>query len=253
AATADTAARLRFADGEAAWQRLLSLMPALEEQFAAASTERAFTHVQQLSFRSGVVCGDRWAMLPSAAGFVDPLLSTGFPLTLLGVSRLADILEHDWNSPRFPMRLQHYATQTVEELLATSRLIAGLYANMNNFPVFTALTLLYFAAASFSETAWRLGKPHLASSFLLHDHATFGPACRRLLERAQHLHTKQESDCLIEDILRAIEPMDVAGLCNRQRRNWYPVDPEDLLHSASKVEATREEILHLLDSCGFYP
>ena len=28
-----------------------------------------------------------------AAGFVDPLLSTGFPLTLLGVARLAEIVE----------------------------------------------------------------------------------------------------------------------------------------------------------------
>jgi FADH2 O2-dependent halogenase len=217
-----------------------------------AKAKRPFAHVQHLSFLSEVICGDKWAMLPSAAGFVDPLLSTGFPLTLLGVSRLADILEQDWGSPHFYTRLKHYAAQTTDELLATSRLIGSLYANMDNFPVFTALSLLYFAAASFSETARRLKKPQLAPSFLLHDHPVFGPACRKLFERAQLVCTEHESAIFIEDVFRIIEPIDVAGLCNRQRRNWYPVDPEDLLLSASKVGATREEISRMLKSCGFY-
>ena len=81
------------------------------------------------------------------AGFVDPLLSTGFPLTLLGVARLAEIFEHGWETEHFASRLQTYAAQTEGELLATGRLIASLYANMNNFSVFTSLSLLYFATA----------------------------------------------------------------------------------------------------------
>lgn len=253
AATDKAAAKLRLEDGAVAWEWLLRLMPTLEKQFAAAKAERPFTHVQQLSFLTGAVCGDRWALLPSAAGFVDPLLSTGFPLTLLGISRLADILEHDWNSPRFDPRLQQYAEQTRDELHATSRLIAALYTNMNNFPIFVALSLLYFAAASFSETARRLKKLRLAPSFLLHDHPTFGPACRKLLERALHIQTEQDSVSLIADVARAIEPLDVAGLCRQDRRNWYPVDAEDLFRAASKVEATRDEIAQLLQGCGFYP
>jgi FADH2 O2-dependent halogenase len=199
-----------------------------------------------------VVSGGRWVLLPSAAGFVDPLLSTGFPLTLLGISRLADILEHDWDSPRFEARLQRYAAQTQDELHATSRLIAGLYANMDNFPVFSALSLLYFAAASFSETVRRLNKPHLAQSFLLHDHSAFGPACRMLLERARGVNSAQDAACLIAEIHRVIEPFDVAGLCRGDRRNWFPVDAEDLFRSASKVEATQDEIAQLLQGCGFY-
>jgi FADH2 O2-dependent halogenase len=252
-AVTDKAANdLRLSEGVPAWERLLDLMPDLKEQFAAAKAQRPFIHVPRLSFLSSTVAGDRWALLPSAAGFVDPLLSTGFPLTLLGIGRLADILERDWNSPRFLARLQHYASQTVDELKATSRLIAGLYANMNNFSVFAGLSLLYFAAASFSETSRRLKKPHLASSFLLHDHPVFGPECRQLLERALHLRNQQDSENLIVDILRTIEPLDVAGLCRQERRNWYPVDAEDLFRGASKVEATHEEIAQLLQSCGFY-
>lgn len=252
AATDTLADELHLSDGADAWERLLGLLPALEKQFAEARAVRPFTHVSRLSFLTGAICGDRWAMLPSAAGFIDPLLSTGFPLTLLGVSRLADILERDWKSPCFAAHLQEYGAQTNNELLATSRLIAGLYANMNNFPVFTALSLLYFAAASFSETARRLKKPLLAPSFLLHDHPVFGPASRDLLEHAQNINTKQESAALIAEVHRVIQPLDVAGLCRQDRHNWYPVDAEDLFHSAWKAGATREEITQMLEGCGFY-
>lgn len=247
AATDQTASRLAFTDGASAWNRLLSLIPALQEQFAGAKPERPFTHIPRLSFRSAKIAGERWAMLPSAAGFVDPLLSTGFPLTLLGVTRLAEILANGWN----PDRLRHYATQTDAELLATSRLIGALYANMGDFPIFVALSLLYFAAASFSETARRLGKPHLAKSFLLHDDPRFGSAFRQLVDRAMRQRTPAESSALHEDILRAIEPFNVAGLGNPERRNWYPVDAADLFHSAHKLGATREDILQLLERCGF--
>jgi tetracycline 7-halogenase / FADH2 O2-dependent halogenase len=253
AATSEAAARLRLEDGASAWDRLLHLIPALREQFSTAKAELPFQHVPRLSFLSAAISGDGWTLLPSAAGFVDPLLSTGFPLTLLGVTRLAEILEDDWGSPRFYPRLRNYAAQTESELAATARLIGSLYANMNNFPLFKSLSLLYFAAASFSETVRRLGKPEMAPSFFLHDHADFGPACREIFELAARARTPQESAELPEKILRAIEPFDVAGLSRRDRNSWYPVEAEDLLQSAWKTGATREQITEMLDRCGFRP
>ena len=251
AASDEVAAKLDLASGAAGWHRLLEMIPALKQQFASAKPERSFTHAAQLGFRSARVNGDKWAMLPSAAGFVDPLLSTGFPLTLLGVSRLAAILERDWGSDRLAASLERYAHVTDAELVAASRLIGALYQNMDNFPAFISLSLLYFAAASFSETARRLNKPHLAPSFLFHDHARFGPACGEVFERAMRLRTGSDSLKLTQDILRAIEPINVAGLGNAARRNWYPVDAEDLLCAAHKLDASREDILALLDRCGF--
>jgi FADH2 O2-dependent halogenase len=252
AATDELAARLRLTEGAQAWDRLLDLIPALKEQFASAKAERPFVHIPRMAFRSSAIAGGKCALLPSAAGFVDPLLSTGFPLTLLGVARLAEIIEQDWGTQRFGARLQAYAAQTDGELLATARLIASLYANMNNFPVFVTLTLLYFAAASFSETARRLGKPHLASSFLLCRDPVFGPACIRLLERAQQPLTEHESAELSRDILETIETFNVAGLGLRERRNWYPVDADDLLNAAGKLGASRDEVSALLRQCGFF-
>jgi FADH2 O2-dependent halogenase len=253
AATDDLASRLNLSDGAIAWERLLDLIPALKRQFARATAERPFVHMPHMNFRSSTITGRKWAMLPSAAGFVDPLLSTGIPLTLLGVSRIAEIIEQDWGTERFNERLQSYAAQTDGELAATSRLIASLYSNMNNFPVFVSLTLLYFAAASFSETARRLGKPHLASSFLLCQDPVFGPASERLLDRARQPLTAQESAALTDDILDVIEPFNVAGLNRRDRRNWYPVDAHDLMNAADKLGASRGEVQELLQRCGFQP
>ncbi len=251
AATSELATRLRLVDGAAAWARILDLIPALKTQFASAKAEQPFTYLSRLSFRSSSIAESNWAMLPSAAGFIDPLLSTGFPLTLLGVSRLAEILEKDWNAGSFSTRLSAYATQTDKELLVTARLIGSLYANMRNFDVFAALALLYFAAASFSEAARRLSKPQLASSFLLCDDPGFGPSCVRLCERARQPLSKLESAEFIQDILATIEPFNIAGLGCKERRNWYPVEADDLLKNASKLGVSCEEIVALLHRCGF--
>lgn len=238
----------------AAWNQLLARIPALQAQFSRARLPRTtypFTHIPRLSFRSEQIVGHRWAMLPSAAGFVDPMLSTGFPLTLLGIQRLMAILEQGPDGPDLDERLAAYAAQTDADLLAASRLIAALYGTMNNFPAFASLTMLYFAAVSYAEAARRLGKPQLAGSFLLHDHPQFGPAMRHILDHAPAIRTPEQAAHLAEQVRRSIAPINVAGLAYPQRRNWYPVLADDLLNNAEKLQASRADIEAMLDRCGF--
>ena len=59
--------------------------------FWAGPDCHSFRLLARPTFRSTIVTGPHWALLPSAAGFVDPLLSTGFPLTLLGVKRIGSL------------------------------------------------------------------------------------------------------------------------------------------------------------------
>ena len=252
AATDELAGHLNLSEGAPAWQRLLDLLPTLKTQFAHSRPTRPFTHMPRASFRSAATTGRRWALLPSAAGFVDPLLSTGFPLTLLGVARLAEIIKNDWETARFSASLQKYASQSDEELLAAARLIGGLYSTMDRFPLFVSLSMLYFAAASFSESARRLGKAHLAPSFLLHNEPRFGSATRRCLEQARRASTAAEIREVEQEIKQAIEPINIAGLCNASQNNWYPVDAHDLLAGAHKLASTEEEINQLLARCGFW-
>jgi FADH2 O2-dependent halogenase len=63
--------------------------------------------------------------------------------------------------------------------------------------------------------------------------------------------SKDESIELIEDIRKAIEPINVAGLGRPERRNWYPVYADDLVSGAEKLGASREDIFDLLRRCGF--
>ena len=58
-------------------------------------------------------------------------------------------------------------------------LIAALYASFGDFELFSRLTLLYFAAASYAEAATRLRSKTAARGFLLLDHPRFAPALRR--------------------------------------------------------------------------
>jgi tetracycline 7-halogenase / FADH2 O2-dependent halogenase len=252
AATDQVAEKLRFAEGEPAWERLLRKLPTVGEQFSDAEPELPFVHAARLSFHSSTIVGERWALLPSAAGFVDPLLSTSFPLTLLGVARLAEAIECDWGSAHFESRLKNYAAQTDSELTAAERLVAALYASMNNFPLFSATSLLYFAAASFTESALRLGRPSLAGGFLMHDHPRFGPQSRACLERVRRDLTAEQRADLISQIHHTIEPFDVAGLNDRSRRNWYPVMADDLLEASGKFGAGRSEIEEMLRNSGFF-
>ena len=244
AVTDERAGKLRLANNDKAWRAFLDQTPSIRDQFADARLERPLIYNRRLSYLASALTGPGWAMLPSAAGFVDPLLSTGFPLTLLGIERLARLLERDWGTDRFGAGIEEYAARTERELLAAGSLVAALYRNMNDFPRFTALSLLYFAAASYSETVRRLRKPELAGSFLLEDDPRFGPIAREILGDDSSPASELEAR-----VRAAIEPFDLAGLARTDRRNWYPVDFQDLRDAKDKIGASAEEVESLIQRC----
>ena len=223
AVTAAVANRFGFADRGAGWTRLLDCLPAVKKQFSSARAQLPFVHAPRLAFLSEKLAGARWAMLPSAGGFVDPLLSTGFPLTLLGVMRLGALIHEDWGKKRFHERLSCYALKTGREATATARLIGAMYAAMGNFPLFVSLSMLYFVAASYSERS-RREKHRPAPSFLLCDDPAFGPASARFCEQARCAKAGRQSADLSAEILRSIAPFNTARFGDLELRNWYPAD-----------------------------
>jgi FADH2 O2-dependent halogenase len=251
AASSALANELRLHEGASAWSRLLHRFPSIREQFIDAIPQLPFAYLSTLCFRSAEVAGPNWALLPSAAGFIDPILSTGFPLTLLGISRVAEILEHDWGTPRVSESLENYVQTTGAELDLVEQFVDALYRHFDDFELFTALTLLYFAAASFTETVRRLGHPERAGSrFLLGAHPSFGPRLRDCLSHACQPLNSRERRNLITAIHEAIAPIDIAGLNDRKRRNHYPVLARDLLENALKLDANDKELVMLLKRCG---
>jgi FADH2 O2-dependent halogenase len=224
------------------WREHLERFPSIAEAFVGSEPIRPFTHLPQLSFRTSCAAGPRWAMLPIAAGFVDPLLSTGFPLSLLGIERLARLLESSV-TPDFT----HYGESVLADLDITFNLIAALYRAMPDFDTFRELTMLYFTAAIYTETARRLGRPALAPGFLMREHPVFGPALRQCLARAGH-----EPGHATRDAVRTlVEPFNLAGLCSAAKRHWYGCEASDLYAAADRIHATPDEITELLRRAGF--
>ncbi|HXD72744.1 MAG TPA: FAD-dependent oxidoreductase [Vicinamibacterales bacterium] len=229
------------------WDAVLETLPSVRDQFAGARAVAPWCRSPQLAFRTTRTGGRNWALLPSAAGVIDPLLSTGFPLTLLGIHRLVRILADGADGDA----LREYERVTQAELDATEMLVAALYNAMSDPPLFKKLTLLYFAAASFSEAARRLGTPELAPGFLLHAHPVFGPALHTCCAIALASPQGRAREELFREIDAAIEPFDIAGLRDRSRRDWYPALAEDLIANASKLQATVGEVEAVLERCGF--
>ena len=229
-------------DPAGAWAEFLNRFPSIRQQFARAQAIRPWNRTEPLAFRTARCVGPRLAQLPMAAGFVDPLFSTGFVLSLLGIDRLARTLE-----ARCPeSALAAYETETLADLDATARLIAAAYRVLGRPAAFEALTMLYFASASFAETALRLGKPALAPGFLLRAHPHVGPVMRALMAEAGRVPDAE----WIARVASAIEPINVAGLCDPEKRHWYGVDVADLLRSAPRLESSPEAIQAMLRDCG---
>jgi tetracycline 7-halogenase / FADH2 O2-dependent halogenase len=242
------AQELQLSDGEPAWRRFLAMYPSIGEQFAAARAIREFTWMPRVSYRASVAAGDRWAMLPSAAAFIDPLFSTGIPMTLLGIERLAAVLQASGPRPQGPglgqssglrptpaqrpeaWALGPYGGVTLAEATHTARFIAGCYAAFSRFDVFTAYSMFYFVAASFSEMARRLN-PDAARGFLAAADPDFTSAIARLSPVS---HSSDPTRCASE-IAAACEPLNIAGLCDPTKRNSYGIDLEDTVRGAAKL------------------
>jgi FADH2 O2-dependent halogenase len=232
------AADLKLAEGEPAWARLLARHPSIASQFADARPIRSFTWMPRMAYRASEATGERWAMLPSAAAFIDPLFSTGIPLTLLGIERLARILEIGWDQasgssgPPAASGLPTYNVATLADADRTARFVAGSYAGFRRFPMFAAYSMFYFAAASFSEMARRLESPRAPQDFLCGDSDAFTSALDRLSPAAVGI---VEPECYEREIASAVAEWNIAGLCDRRKKNWYAVDLDDTIRDAAKL------------------
>ncbi len=245
------AAELRLADGAPAWPRLLARFPSLATAFADAIPIRGFDWQPRLAYRTREIVGPRWALLPSAAAFVDPLFSTGFPLTFLGIERLACLLERGLflDAPEDEARtgLAAYAKATAAEADQTARFVAGCYASFGRFDAFAAYSMFYFAAASFAEASRRLTPDGPGFGFLGTANQAFASALVRL---SPAVRAAGPSGCLAQYVRDAIEPLNIAGLCRPEKANWYGVDNADLVEGAPKLGVSADAVRQVLASLG---
>ena len=157
----------------------------MRDQFSEAEVVEEWRFSPRLPFRSSVVSGAGFTLLPSAAAFIDPLFSTGFALTLLGIERIASALSDGLGSREFERKMEANAAATLIEADAAAGLVSAAYDTFQSFPLFTGLAAFYLAAVSFAETCYRLGDAERASGFLANRDAAFTAGFRECVDYAR--------------------------------------------------------------------
>lgn len=154
---------------EAEWRRRLHEYPSLARQFAQAERVEPWVRTSRLQRRLTRAAGDDWALLPHAAGFLDPWLSPGISQTLYAVYRLGEIMDQGWGDRCRPKRLANYGAKVLRELAWVDEITSACFGGFDRFEVLIATSMLYFAAAIHGEEAERAGLAQPDQAFLLCD------------------------------------------------------------------------------------
>ncbi|HEY8836536.1 MAG TPA: tryptophan 7-halogenase [Dehalococcoidia bacterium] len=153
------------ADPASLWRELIQRYPTLASAFAEATPLMPIAFRPLIQHRLTRAAGERWAMMPHAYAFVDPLFSTGIAWGLRAVERLALAFESAAPNRRVPDQdvLARYDAALAAEADQIDRVVAGAYEAMAHFDLFAAQAMLYFATVSFAEVSQRLAQKESAA------------------------------------------------------------------------------------------
>lgn len=236
------------------WHHLLQKYPTIGALFAHATSRMPITLRPRMQHRLARATGERWALLPSAYAFVDPLFSTGIAWSLRAVERLARCFDGGQTAGREPFTPSADALARYDDLLAREAdqidlLVAGAYAAMPRFDDFVAQTMLYFAAVSFAESHERLAPRDddpWTGLFGIDDPLLAGLPRQSLERLRQAAKGTMDDPHFAEWIAAAIAPRNVAALADPARHNLYPADLDALVERHALLGLTRDQVVAAL-------
>ena len=245
------------ADATSLWHALLRRYPTIENAFAEATPLMPIAFRSRIQHRLTRAAGERWALMPHAFAFVDPLFSTGIAWSLRAIERLALAFESAAPGPRVPdiEALKRYDAALNGEADQIDYMVAGAYEAMAHFDLFAAHAMLYFATVSFAEVSQRLKPTDTAAwnGFLGVGDPVLEPLPREALERlrgitrgAGAVGTSEDRRNFSEWVTRQIAPRNIAGLADPERHNLYPVDFDALIEGHALVGMSREQVVAAL-------
>jgi FADH2 O2-dependent halogenase len=210
---------------EEEWAVWLDRLPSVREQLAGAkpvSHGGRIVRSKRLQRRFAPAAGPNWALLPHAAGFIDPLHSTGIAHTLFGIDRLVRAWDRHWQQPPLAAAMQEYDRLFQAELSFTDRLVAASYAGFADFERMVAVSMFYFATAIWSEHRRRAGTD-VPRAFLCADEPHWSEALDACCRMVRDPHVSAGG--VTAFVRGVIAPVNLAGLCDPARRNLYPYPP----------------------------
>jgi FADH2 O2-dependent halogenase len=244
----------RGADAASLWSALLKRYPTIGRLFDGARPTMPIGFVPRVQHRLTRASGARWALMPHAYAFVDPLFSTGIAWGLRAVERLALAFEDGASGNRRPdaTTLERYDRSLDAEGDQIDLVVAGAYEALAHFDLFAAQAMLYFATVSFAEVSQRLGGADGAAwrGFLGVGDPVLGSVAGESLARLRHITrgkghagSAAQRTSFVDWIARSIAPRNVTGLADPARRNLYPVDLDVLVERHALLGLSREQLV----------
>ena len=200
-------------DRAAAWEGLVGRCPSVAALLRGARPVREVSLLPRLSRLWGRAAGPGWAMLPTTAGFVDPLHSSGIAHGLSGVARLADLLL----APRHDARAwEAYGAAVHDEVLWIDRLVSACYRVLPDFDRFRLAATLFFLATVRFERALAGGMDCAESGFLA---ARDAPLRAALEAAAEEVEGGDAGD--LAGLRGRLAPFDPVGLLDPAARHRF--------------------------------
>lgn len=209
---------------EARWHARLAGYPCVARLLAGSRPLRPLAAIDRLSRLWSRASGPGWAMLPTTAGFIDPLHSTGIAHGLGGVERIAELLlaeRHD------DAAWERYGRDVVDEVRWIDALVGGCYAAIPDFELFRAASTHYFLAAVDGERADAAGIPPAGRGFLAARNAPLRAAITASLAdlgglvAAGPAATASHRAAVLAGIRDRLAPWDHPGLLDPHARNRF--------------------------------
>jgi FADH2 O2-dependent halogenase len=205
------------------WDRLIARYPSLARQTQSmqiVDPPGGLRGTGRLQHRWVPAAGADWALLPGAAGFIDPLHSTGIAQSLFGIDRLAEIFAMHWGSERLAAALAESDRRVQAEITLIDRLVAACYATRRRPAAFHAAVMLYFSSVTTCERRVLAGE---SPAFLAADDSELSAVLLRTAEwLATPAATERLSDTELQGHVRdVIAPWNRVGLLHPEAGNMY--------------------------------
>lgn len=241
------------------WTALLARYPSIGALFSDATAVMPIAFRARIQHRLTRAVGERWALLPHAYAFTDPLFSTGIAWSLRAVERLALCFEHHTRGARLPDgdELRRYGELLSTEADQIDSLVAGSYEAMAHFDLFAAHAMIYFAIVSFAELHQRLvlrdSEVGAWGGFLGVGDSKAEPlpgkAYHRLVAitmRRGEAGTAAQRRGFTQWVNSAIAERNAVGLAEPARHHLYPVDMNTLIERHALLGLSREDLVAAL-------
>jgi FADH2 O2-dependent halogenase len=118
--------------------------PSVARQFRRARPVRNTVGTGRLQYSSGRITGERWCLTSHAGAFIDPLFSSGLPITIGTITLLADALlkafrDDDFAAERFAA-VEDFVQQSFAQF---DRVVSASYVSFRDFALWNAWGRIY--------------------------------------------------------------------------------------------------------------